>query len=125
MASSNARVGVGQRLRLWAIARVRRSRFLPSGMPDKRTDEHRLGQAFTQPVMLYFPTARDSLYQLRPWYHALRALDADQGVVCVFKDSRTATVVREETGLDCVTLARYGQLDDILSRSEVKRALCV
>jgi hypothetical protein len=76
-------------------------------------------------VLLYFPTMQDSLYQLRPWYHALKALDAVHPVVCVFKDSRTARVVREETGLDCVTLARYGQLDEILSRSDVKLALYV
>ncbi|MCW2829468.1 MAG: glycosyl transferase [Aeromicrobium sp.] len=125
MASDRARVGAVQRLRTWAIGRLRRSRLLPVGMPDKLTDESRLGTPFSQQIMLYFPTMRDSLYQLRPWFHALTALDAAHPVVCVFKDSRTARVVREATGLDCVTLARYGQLDDILSRSEVKLALYV
>lgn len=123
--ASDARVGLVHRLRLWAIARLRRSRFLPSGMPDKLTDEARLGQPFTQPVMLYFPTMRDSLYQLRPWYHALKALNDVHPVIAVFKDSRTAGIVRDETGLDCVTLARYGQLDEILSLSDVKLALYV
>ncbi len=123
--ASEARVGLVHRLRLWAIGRLRRSRFLPAGMPDKLTDESRLGRPFDQQVMLYFPTMRDSLYQLRPWFHALKALDAVHPVVCVFKDSRTARVVRDETGLDCVTLARYGQLDEILSVSDVKLALYV
>jgi hypothetical protein len=123
--ASEARVGLVRRLQLWAIARLRRSRFLPVGMPDKRTDESRLGRPFTQQVMLYFPTPQDSLYQIRPWYHALKALDAVHPVVAVFKDSRTAAVVRAETGLDCVTLARYGQLDEIVARSEVKLALYV
>ncbi|NRQ51273.1 CDP-glycerol glycerophosphotransferase family protein [Aeromicrobium stalagmiti] len=123
--ASDARVGLVHRLRLWAIGRLRRSRFLPSGMPDKLTDEDRLGRAFEQQVMLYFPTMRDSLYQLRPWYHALKALDQVHPLVCVFKDSRTARLVRDETGLDCVTLARYGQLDEILSLSQVKLALYV
>lgn len=123
--SPGARVGLLPRLRLWAIGRLRRSRFLPSGMPDKLTDEARLGRAFTQPVMLYFPTTRDSLYQLRPWYHALRALNEVHPVVAVFKDSRTAALVRAETNLDCVTLARYGQLDEILSLSEIKLTLYV
>jgi hypothetical protein len=123
--ASDARVGPVHRLRIWAIGRLRRSRFLPAGMPDKLTDESRLGRGFDQQVMLYFPTTRDSIYQLRPWFHALQALDAVHPVVCVFKDSRTARVVRDETGLDCVTLARYGQLDEILSLSDVKLALYV
>ncbi|QGG40861.1 CDP-glycerol glycerophosphotransferase family protein [Aeromicrobium yanjiei] len=123
--ADSARIGLVHRLRLWAIGRLRRSRLLPSGMPDKLTDEDRLGRPFEQQVMLYFPTTRDSLYQLRPWYHALKALDASHRLVCVFKDSRTAQIVRDETGLDCVTLARYGQLDEILSVSQVKLALYV
>lgn len=94
-------------------------------MPDKLTDETRLGTAFTQPVMLYFPTTRDSLYQLRPWYHALSALHEIHPVIAVFKDSRTAALVRAETDFDCVTLARYGQLDEILSQSNVKLTLYV
>jgi len=112
-------------VQLRAIARLRRSRFLPVGMPDKVTDEPRLGQAFSQQVMLYFPTPQDSLYQLRPWFHALGALNSVHPLVCVFKDSRTAAVVRAETGFDCVTLARYGQLDEILGLSEVKLALYI
>ncbi|MFH7321823.1 CDP-glycerol glycerophosphotransferase family protein [Aeromicrobium sp. JJY06] len=122
---AESRVGIVARLRQWAIARLRRSRFLPVGMPDKRTDEHRLGRAFTQSVLLYFPNGADALYQLRPWFRALQALDAAHGVVAVFKDSRTAALVRVESGLDCVTLARYGQLDEILALSDVKLALYV
>lgn len=122
---SGPRVGPATRLRIWAIGRLRHSRLLPSGMPDKLADEARLGVPFDQQVMLYFPTTRDSLYQLRPWFHALRALDAAHPIICVFKDSRTARIVRDETGLDCLTLARYGQLDEILSLSDVKLALYV
>lgn len=120
-----ARVGLLRRTQLWAIARLRRSRFLPTGMPDKLTDEARLGVPFDQQVMVYFPTTLDSLYQFRPWFPALRALDARHRLVCVFKDSRTARVVRDETGFDCLTLARYGQLDEILAASDVKLALYV
>ena len=123
--ASDARVGVVRRLQLWTITRLRRSRFLPIGIPDKVADEHRLGRAFSQTILLYFATAQDSLYQLRPWYPALTALDADHRVIAVFKDSRTAAVVRAESGLDCVTLARYGQLDEILGKSDVKLALYV
>lgn len=123
--ASDARVGLVRRLQLWALTRLRRSRFLPLGVPDKRTDQHRLGRSFSQHVLLYFPTGQDSLYQVRPWFHALAALNAVYPVVAVFKDSRTAAVVRAETNLDCVTLARYGQLDDILAVSDVKLALYV
>lgn len=123
--ASEPRGGPVRRFQMWAIGRLRRSRFLPVGMPDKLTDESRLGKPFPQQVMVYFPTPQDSLYQLRPWYHALTALDRVHPIVCVFKDSRTARVVRAETGFDCVTLARYGQLDEILSVSEVKLALYV
>lgn len=122
---ADSRAGIVPRLRQWAIGRLRRSRFLPVGMPDKRTDEDRLGRAFTQSVLVYFPNGADALYQLRPWFAALRALDAAHGVVAVFKDSRTAALVRTESGLDCVTLARYGQLDEILALSDVKLALYV
>ncbi|MEO6471837.1 MAG: CDP-glycerol glycerophosphotransferase family protein [Aeromicrobium sp.] len=118
-------VGLVRRLQLWAIARLRRSRFLPVGIPDKQTDQHRLGRAFRQEILVYFPTGQDSLYQLRPWYHALAELDAAHSVVVVFKDSRTAAVVASESSLDCVTLANYGQLDAILAASDVKLALYV
>jgi hypothetical protein len=94
-------------------------------MPDKRTDTDRLGVAFRQEVLLFFPSSADSLYQLRPWLPALAALDAVHPVVAVFRDSRTAAAVRAESGLDCVTLARYGQLDEILGRSNVRLALYV
>lgn len=119
------RIGLIRRIELWAITRLRRSRFLPAGVPDKQTDEHRLGRPFSQQVLLYFPTTLDSLYQIRPWLPALRQLDEQHPVVCVFKDSRVARVVRDESGLDCVTLARYGQLDEILALSNVKLALYI
>lgn len=122
---ADSRIGLVPRLRQWLIGRIRRSRFLPVGMPDKRVDEDRLGRPFSQSVLVYFPNGADALYQLRPWLAALKALDAQHGVVVVFKDSRTAAIVRSESGLDCVTLARYGQLDEILSHSDVKLALYV
>ncbi len=125
MMSAKARVGPFRRLQLWAIARVRRSRFLPAGIPDKLADVDRLGVPFTQPIMLFFATVQDSLYQIRPWYEALEALNAKQPVIAVFKDSRTAAIVRAETGLDCVTIAQYGQLDAILTDSDVKLALYI
>jgi hypothetical protein len=94
-------------------------------MADKLADTDRLGQPFTAEIMLYFSTGQDALYQLLPWLPALEALDAEHRVVCVFRDSRTADRVRAASTLDCVTLATYGQLDEILSVSDVKLALYV
>lgn len=122
---SERRAGTLARVRIRAIAAIRASRFFPRGMPDKRTDVDRLGRPFDQPVMLFFASTQDSLYQLLPWLPALRALNDRHPVVGVFRDSRTAAVVRAQSGLTCVTLARYGQLDDILGRSTVKLALYV
>lgn len=125
MAADGARVGLVVRLRLWLIGRIRRSRFLPVGMPDKRADLGRLEQRLDAEVLVFFPTGLDTLYQLRPWLPALRALHASHAVALAFRDSRTAHVVREESGLDCLTLATYGQLDAVLARSEVRLALYV
>lgn len=120
-----ARAGWGPRLRSWAVGRLRSSRFFPDSLPDKRTDVQRLGRPFAQHILLFFPSGADSLYQLRPWLPALQALDAQHPLVLVFRDSRTASVVRTESGLDCITLASYGQLDEILGISQVKLALYV
>lgn len=123
--AAKARAGLGRRLQRWTIHRLRRSRFLPVGIPDKIADEDRLDQPFTAPIMVFFATVQDSLYQIRPWYEALTALAGAHSLVLVFKDSRTAAIVRTQTGLDCVTLAKYGQLDAILSMSDVKLALYI
>lgn len=121
--TGKARVGLARRFTRWMIGRARRSRFLPIGIADRLPDEGRLGKPFGQSIMVFFGTTQDSLYQLRPWYQPLASLNAREPIVLVFKDSRTAAAVRAETGLDCVTLATYGQLDDILSRSDVKLTL--
>ncbi len=118
--------GPVRRLKRFGIRTIRRSGLLPSTIPDRLGDDDRLvGSRLDQTVMLYFPDTRESLYQLRPWYAALRELNARYPVVCVFQDSRTAAIVREELGLPVLTIARYGRLDDLLSRSEVKLALYV
>ncbi len=94
-------------------------------MPDKQTDTARLGQALGAEIIVFFATGVDSLYQLRPWLPAFKQLNQTHRIALVFRDSRAAALVREESGLDCVTLARYGQLDEILSLSSVKLALYV
>src|SRR5699024_8765545 len=68
---------------------------------------------------------QESLYQLLPWLPAFEALDAQQRVVVICQDSRTAAKIRAASKLDVLTIARYGRLDDILSRSRVGLALYV
>ena len=122
---SGARVGVVRRLQLWLIDRLRASRIWPVGLADKRADTHRLEQALNAEVVVFFPTGADSLYQLRPWLKAFETLNETHRVSIVFRDSRAAAVVRRESNLDCLTIARYGQLDAIFSRSNVKLVLYV
>lgn len=117
---------LARRVTRWGVQAVRRHGLLPSGVPDRYGDDDRLaGTSLSQTVLVYFPGTREDLYQLRQWYGPLRALDERHPVVVVLQDSRTAAVVRAELGLTAITVARYGRLDDLLSRSEVKLALYV
>lgn len=120
-----ARASLRRRLQLWLIARLRASRIWPLGLADKQTDTERLGTALPATIMVFFSTGVDSLYQLRPWLPAFEKLNDVHPVSLVFRDSRAAAMIRSESGLDCLTLARYGQLDEILSLSDVKLALYV
>lgn len=127
VSTPRARAGTAGRWLLRAAIRlVRRHGLVPPGMPDRYGDDDRLaGTSLDQTVMVYFPDTRESLYQLRQWYGALRALDARHPVVVVLQDSRTAALVRRELGLPAITIANYSRLDDLLSRSEIKLALYV
>lgn len=129
---SGARSGLAVRVRLWLVGRIRRSRFLPTGMADKRVDVAELERPLTGDVIVFHPTGQDTLYQLLPWLPAFRALGTTHPVTIVFRDSRTAAAVRaalaehgDDVGVRCLTLATYGQLDAILSRSSVRLALYV
>ncbi len=115
-----------RRLRKRAVKAVRRSRLLPSTFPDRLGQDDELeGATLNATVLVYFSDTRESLYQLRPWYQPLRKLHERHRVVLVFQDSRTAAVVHEELGLPVLTIARYGTLDGLLARSDVKLALYV
>ncbi|NLC98969.1 MAG: glycosyl transferase [Actinomycetales bacterium] len=122
---SGARASWRRRFQLWLIGRLRSSRVWPAGLADKRTDLDRLGQRLPASVMVFFGSSVDALYQLRPWLPALSNLNEMHPVSLVFRDSRVAGQVRAESGLDCITLSTYGQLDQILSVSDVKLALYV
>lgn len=114
------------RIARFGLSVIRRYGLLPRGIADRWGDDDRLaGTAFGETVMVYFPGTREDVYQLQQWYGPLRALHDRHPVIVVLQDSRTARQVRAESGLTAVTIARYGRLDDILSRSQVKLALYV
>jgi hypothetical protein len=105
---------------------LRRWGLLPLGLADRNGDDDRLaGRSLAQTVMVYFPGTQEDIYQLRQWYGPLRTLDERYPLIVVLQDSRTARIVRDESGLLAITIARYGRLDDLLSRSQVKLALYV
>lgn len=105
---------------------IRRHGLVPAGIPDRNgEDERLLGGRLDQTVIVYFPGTQDDLYQLRQWYGPLRALHERHPLVVIARDSRAARIVRDEGRLHAITIAHYGTLDDLLSRSDVKLALYV
>jgi hypothetical protein len=108
------------------LRRLRRSRFFPRTIPDRRGDDPAMGSArFDATVMVYFPGALDTTYQITPWLPTFEALHRVHRVVIVCQDSRVADQLGRASTFPVVTIARYGTLDGILSRSEVKLALYV
>lgn len=117
---------VTRRLRSAGGQVIRRLGLLPGGTPDGLgEDDQLLGQRLDAEIVVYFPDTTNALYQLEQWYAALRALDRVHKVVVILQDSRTAAHVRRDSGLPCHVIARYGTLDDMLGRSDVRMALYV
>jgi hypothetical protein len=115
-----------RRLQTRVLTGVRRSRIFPDTIADKLGDDDRLaGGSLDQSVMVYFPGAPDSLYQIAPWLDAFDALHDEHPLVIVCQDSRVARWIGARTKAEVLTIARYGRLDDLLSRSDVKLVLYV
>ncbi|WP_084077183.1 CDP-glycerol glycerophosphotransferase family protein [Demequina sp. NBRC 110057] len=105
---------------------IRRLGLLPGGVADGLGEDDSLaGRVLASRVAVFFPDPPENLYQLRQWYGALDALDAEMGVTVVTQDSRTARAVREETGLDVVVAARTRTVDALLRDGEVRVVLYV
>lgn len=105
---------------------LRRSRVFPRTLVDRQGDDARLARASVDAaVMVYFPGAPDTLYQLLPWLPTVDAVHDAHGAVVVCQDSRVAQAVRDRARTPVLTVARYGTLDGLLARSEVKVALYV
>ncbi|CAN5304161.1 CDP-glycerol glycerophosphotransferase family protein [soil metagenome] len=88
-------------------------------------DELLVGSRFDGNVIVYYPDALDNTYQVTPWLPAFEALHAELPVTIVTQDSRVTARFRALTSIPVTTIARYGTLDDMLSRSDVKIALYV
>ena len=115
-----------RRLQTRVLTGVRQSRIFPDTIVDKLGDDDRLaGGSLAQSVMVYFPGAPDSLYQVNPWLDVFDALNDRHALVIVCQDSRVARWIRSRTKAEVITIARYGRLDDLLSRSDVKLTLYV
>ncbi len=110
-----------------AVLRVlRRSPVFPRTLVDRQGDDARLARdSIDAAVMVYFPGAPDTLYQLLPWLPTFDAVHDAHRAVVVCQDSRVARAVRERARVPVLTVARYGTLDGLLARSEVKLALYV
>lgn len=105
---------------------LRGSRAFPKTLVDRQGDDPRLGSASVDAqVMVYFPGAPDTLYQVIPWLPTFDAVHAAHGLVIVCQDSRVAAELRRLGRAPVLTVARYGTLDGLLSRSDVKLALYV
>jgi hypothetical protein len=117
---------VKRRLRRRVATFVRTLPFFPRSIPDRLGDDDQLqGHALPEEVLVYFPSAPDSLYQLLPWLATFEGLHRRHRVAVICQDSRVAAAVRQRTSMRVLTIARYGRLDDLLGRSDVKLALYV
>lgn len=100
--------------------------LLPEGVADGLGQDAALtNAAFAEEIIVYFPDTPGSLALLTQWYPALRQLNEEHPVIIVVQDSRTERLVAAESQLPVLTIAHYGTLDGMLSRSRVRMALYV
>jgi hypothetical protein len=109
-----------------AISLVRHSGLLPKAIPDGRGDERVLARAaLGAEVIVFFADTESGLYQLRPWYPALRALHRSHRLMIVGTDSRTIRTIRRESRLPAYTISHYSSIDLILANNPVRLVLYV
>ncbi len=110
----------------WATERVRRSSRLPGTYVNRVSDLEDRNTPLAAAVIVWFPTAPDSLYQIRPWFHALEQLHRIHPVLVVCRDSRVSAHVRAASSLDAISLGTSAELDELLAISpDVQIALYV
>lgn len=118
MAMSMRRASLTRRLRSLGGTLIRRAGLLPGGTPDGLGEDANLTDVvWHQQVLVFFSETLDGLYQIEGWYDALRALDAELGVVIVCMDSRVAAAIKQRSGLTVHTVAQESTLEGLLERS--------
>ncbi|MDR0366019.1 MAG: CDP-glycerol glycerophosphotransferase family protein [Bifidobacteriaceae bacterium] len=109
-----------------AVSAIRKSGLLPKSIPDGRGDEALIAKRFPKAeVMVFFGDTVNGLYQLRPWYPALRELHRHHPVVIVGTDSRAIATIRHEAHLPAFTISHYSSVDLILSKADIGLVLYV
>lgn len=113
-------------LRKQAGRMIRRLGFLPGGTPDGLGQDAELGDYVIESgAVVFFPDPPENLYQIRQWYDALGALDAQMGVTIVTQDSRTARAVRSETDITVLIVATNRTYSALIRRSAARIAIYV
>ena len=108
------------------IRAIRKSRFFPRTIVNRLGEDDRLTDARTDAqVLVYFPGALDTLYQIEPWLPTFEGVHRVHRAVVVCQDSRVAAHLGSLSTIPVLTIARYAALDGLLSRSDVKIALYV
>lgn len=115
-----------RRVRTLGGTLIRRLHLLPGGTPDGLGDDDALlGTSIDSQLVVYFADTPDSMYQIEEWYRTFEALDREFGLTVICMDSRTARIIRSQTTLTVLVIARDSTVDDILSRSDVRVCLYV
>jgi hypothetical protein len=135
--ASSSRLGVGatiatlkRRTRGVAGRLIRAWGLLPAGQPNGLADDALVVQWTSDDlpgfdVMAYFADPPTNLYQLRQWYGPLRRLHVRHRAVIVCMDSRTSALVRQESGLPALSIARSATLARLVSANGIGLALYV
>lgn len=119
-------IDLRRRAQTSVLRTLRSSPVFPKTLVDRQGEDARLGSAsLDAEVMVYFPGAPDTLYQVVPWLPTFEAVHARCRTVVICQDSRVAAAIRRLCTVPVVTVARYGTLDGLLARSDVKLALYV
>src|SRR3954453_19418506 len=82
------------------IRAVRRSRFFPRTIVNRLGEDEQLRESRTDAeVLVYFPGALDTLYQIEPWLPTFEGLHTTHPVVIVCQDSRGAGRLRARSAV--------------------------
>ena len=119
-------IDLRRRAQTSVLKSLRGSRLFPRTLVNRQGEDARLGaSSLDAAVMVYFPGALDTMYQITPWLPTFEAVHDAHRLVVVCQDSRVAAHLRAASRVPVVTVARYGTLDGLLSRSDVGLALYV